>query len=328
MSAPLLSSAVEAMYGRPVAALLDELNLVEVGQERGTGSIADGLHGLAMATTRYPLDLSGESAVVVGGGCIGYSNGRLAQVRADYIADLIAPLAVAALTGRIAVIYLPVGEELVTAPSHRNRWTRFADELERCLAEICATAPDVTARIVRTDKPDISALLDAAAARLAPGVSEDELAALYELQAAAEPRRRPGTARLSQYRRTLATYQPGVIAQILGVAPPRSVLVAENLHQARAVNLAARLSGGTAVAHIAHLPAPALTGAERMCVVDPGEAAFAAGFEDIASVGSPLSRTYWAAIAETYADVVHADLREAWKVLAEICRRHLDRSDQ
>jgi hypothetical protein len=78
----------------------------------------------------------------------------------------------------------------------------------------------------------------------------------------------PSRARLDQYRSTIATYLPVVVRDLTGSRTLRQVVVAENLHQVKAVNAArdllTRLGLPHGIDHLAHIPPPSLSGTNRM----------------------------------------------------------------
>ncbi|WP_020525218.1 hypothetical protein [Catelliglobosispora koreensis] len=253
-------------------------------------------------------------SIVVGGGCLGYSNADLAQLRVDYLTDTMLALAFAAWARLPCLIYLPIGEEMITAePGQHASWSQFGDRIElvvRGLAAQFDTGQHI--HILRTDTSHVRALLDERGSQLAEALPASAIGSLYALRPSGKAVS-PSEARLTQYRSTIATYLPDVIRQLLGQQTIRRVIAAENLHQVKAIAQARQLAGasGDSIDHLAHVPAPSLGGTTRMATAAADNVILACA--DPATSAAAVHRanqtvqTYWHAVWSTHRSLTTAD---------------------
>lgn len=263
--------------------------------------IASVRSGLAIAVNHSAGRARPGETIVVGGGCLGYTNARLVDLRLDYLTDTMIALAVASMTGVHCLLYLPIGEEQITAPRLREEWSAFGDRIETIVERLAATLaapPSVT--IARTDAPAVRSAIDRSLARHHDQLAAANLGALYSLRPAGKPTI-PGPARLDQYRSTIMTYLPQVVSELVGRHVDH-ILVTENLHQVKAIAAARSLAtdDGDHVDHLAHIPAPSLGGTTRMAVAKPESALIVIGSPATNAAmlrrADPTSRAYWQAV--------------------------------
>ncbi|MER6558529.1 hypothetical protein ABT300_12405 [Streptomyces sp. NPDC001027] len=219
---------------------------------------------------QFEPPVSGQS-VVVGGACLTNCDARLERLRAEFVVDTLQPLLLAAWAGVPCVLYLPVGEEaIVSDPSiSLDAWRHFGQRLEGFVNSIAASIPNGRPPIlIRTDMDTSSAALDTAVEAISGLVRPQDLDDLYTIRPSRSGQKPPGAARLRQYQRSIVTYIPSVVAELVGGLDVRHVVVAENLHQAKAISAARTALTATGsqdrVDHLAHLPSPSITGTGRM----------------------------------------------------------------
>jgi hypothetical protein len=244
-----------------------------------------------------------QSAVVVGGGCLGYSGADPGQLRVDYLTDTMIALAFAAWAQLDCLIYLPIGEEMITArPEAHEGWQAFGDTIEALARRLAATVASAeTVTILRTDAADIRHRLDKAVASHTGDLDATAIGDLYSLRPSGK-QVTPSESRLDQYRATIATYLPDVVADLLGRSEVRHIVVAENMHQVKAVAAARALADAAGlgrVDHLAHVPAPSIGGTTRMAVARPDSAVIVTDTtsSNIAKMrrSNALVRGYWQA---------------------------------
>lgn len=240
----------------------------------GLGSSPAVQSGLAVAVNADFDPPRPGASVIVGGGCVGYSNASLAQLRLDYLTDTVMALAVASLAATDCLIYLPIREEQITAPAAHEGWRAFGDILHAISSRLAATiAAPRSLTIARTDDPSVRSVVARVIARRGIDMRSDDLNTLYSLRPSGK-QVTPSEARLQQYRSTIMTYLPEVVGELIG-RPVDHVVAAENLHQVKAVSLARSIAEGLRsgrVDHLAHTPAPSLGGTTRMSVAKPDSA--------------------------------------------------------
>lgn len=260
--------------------------------------IASVQSGLAVAVNTAARRPRPGATVVLGGGCLGYTNTRLNDLRLDYLTDTMIALAVASMAGADCLIYLPIGEEQLTAPRQREQWSAFGDLVEAIVERLSATvAAPRSVTIARTDAAAVRSAIDRALIRHSDQLAASDLNTLYSLRPSGKPAS-PSPARLQQYRSTIMTYLPEVVSQLVGRHVDH-ILVAENLHQIKAVAVARALACGDGghVDHLAHVPAPSLGGTVRMAVAKPESALMVTGSPTANAImlrrASPMSLAYW-----------------------------------
>jgi len=286
---------LRGMYRRSSAWLLEHLGLSPAPDRRELAGYGPVKTGVAFAVNRgFRVPASGSS-VVVGGACLTNCNAQLTRLRTEFVADTLPPLLLAAWADVPCVLFLPVGEEIIVSdPSiGRYEWQRFGDQLEVFVNSIADALPGARRPIlVRTDSAAVSGMLDAAAVEIAGLVSAEELETLYTIRPSRSGQKTPGPERLRQYRRSLVTYLPSTVSALIGDPALRHVVVAENLHQAKAIRAArsvsAATSAGRRIDHLAHVPSPSITGTGRMARADDRSALFC--IEDPAARAEKLHR--------------------------------------
>jgi hypothetical protein len=286
---------LRGMYRRSSSWLLEHLGLSPAPAQQELAGYGPVETGVAFAVNRdFQVPASGSS-VVVGGACLTNCDAQLARLRTEFVADTVPPLLLAAWADVPCVLFLPVGEEIIVSdPSISiEEWRRFGDQLEVFVNSIADFLPGGRRPIlVRTDSAAVSGMLDAAASEIAGLVSADELETLYTIRPSRSGQKAPGPERLRQYRRSLVTYLPSTVSALMGEPAVRHVVVAENLHQAKAIRAArsvsAAISAGPRIDHLAHVPLPSITGTGRMARADDRSALFC--MEDPASSAEKLRR--------------------------------------
>ncbi len=269
--------------------------------------------GLCCAVTPgFVAPRPSSTSVVVGGGCLGYSRTRPERIRVDYLVDTVLALTLAAWTDCRCVIYLPVGEELLVADAgSHDDWRRLGDVVQvfvDLLAGRLVLRHPV--EIIRTDAPEVSSFLEDRLDRRRRELDAWDLTDLYSVRPSTAGRDNPpGPSRLGQYRRTIITYLPETIRELIGDRTIAHVVVAENLHQVRAVATARRITASTApsarIDYLAHLPPPSITATNRMARADDRSAIHLLDPPDDTAAKIdrmvPVVRRFWEAVAAVHA---------------------------
>ncbi|WP_431781232.1 hypothetical protein [Streptomyces chumphonensis] len=297
---------LRGMYRRSGAWLLDRLGLVPAGGRPELAGHVPVEIGTAFAVgPDFERPVAGRS-VVVGGACLTHCDARPERVRAEFVADTVQPLLLAAWAGVPCVLFLPVGEEMIVSdPSiGRQDWRRFGDGMEAFVRALAAAVPGGRPPVVvRTDAAETSAVLDRAVERSGDALAGLDLEDLYTVRPARAARRPPGPARLRQYHRSIVTYLPEVVSELAPGLDVRHVVVAENLHQAKAVRAAEAVAEAVGapgrIDHLAHVPSPSVTGTGRMARAEDHSTLFCLDApvvraEKLARMPSSVRR-FWAA---------------------------------
>ncbi|MGY4969580.1 hypothetical protein ACWGCC_10160 [Streptomyces nigrescens] len=258
------------IYRRPSSWLLDELRLVPASERQDLIGYGPAAAGVAFATNSHFTPPSGGS-VVVGGACLTNCTAQLERLRAEFVADTLQPLLLAAWARVPCVLFLPIGEEIIVSdPSiSPSAWQDFGQCLEGFVNRIAAAIPDGRPPVlVRTDKKPVFTTLDSAADAITGLTPAEDLEELYTIRPSKSSRKPPSPARLRQYRRSIVTYLPTVVSDLLGGTSVEHVVVAENLHQAKAISTARAVMAATGarghIDHLAHVPSPSVSGTGRM----------------------------------------------------------------
>ncbi len=306
----LVDAVLRGIYKRGAARILSHHDLVAPSAVPALSGYSGARTGLCCAANPgFAGPQPSSTSVVVGGGCLGYSRARTDCVRIDYLVDTLLTLTLAAWTGYRCVIYLPVGEELLVANADRHgNWLRFGDVMEAFVGLLASrVALPHPVEIIRTDAPEVSALLDDCLDRRHRELDGWDLTDLYTVRpSTTDQGDPPGPRRLHQYRRTIITYLPETIRQLLGDRTIAHVVVAENLHQVRAVAMARRITVNTTPAdqidYLAHLPTPSITATNRMARAEDRSAIHLLDPPDhtAAKIGrmAPVVRRFWEAVAD------------------------------
>ncbi|WP_049714215.1 hypothetical protein [Streptomyces caatingaensis] len=294
---------LRAMYRRSGAWLLDQLGLVSA-QSRGLSGYGPVNDGIAFAVNPQFEPLIGNQSVVVGGACLTNCDARLERLRTEFVVDTVQPLLLAAWARVPCMLFLPIGEEIIISNSSItvDAWRRFGDQVEAFVNSIAASIPGGHPPIlIRTDSDTVSATLDTAVEAVSNLITATELADLYAIRPSSSGQTPPSAARLRQYRRSIVTYMPSVVAELLGCRDVQRVVVAENLHQAKAVRTARSVSAAigshSRIDHLAHVPAPSVTGSSRMARAEDRSVLFCLDTEGVRAEKlqriTPTVRRYW-----------------------------------
>lgn len=218
-------------------------DLVPAGTSPSVARFTGVASGLCSAVNTEFSAPDPERSVVVGGGCLGYSGADINQLRIDYLTDTMIALAFAVWAELDCVIYLPIGEEMITArESSRAAWRAFGETIEMLVGRLAGTMASPRRVIVlRTDAAPIRGRLNKAITRHTGSLDAADIGDLYSIRPSGK-QVTPSTGRLNQYQATIATYLPDVVAGLLGRPEVQHIVVAENMHQVKAV--AAALSLG------------------------------------------------------------------------------------
>ncbi|MCK2245425.1 MULTISPECIES: hypothetical protein [unclassified Crossiella] len=243
-----------------------------------------------------------DESVVVGGACLSYCDADLARLRMDFVADTLMPLLLSAWTGARCLLYLPVGEEIIVSGDtiEPDRWRILGDQLEVFIDALAACVPGkVRPILVRTDDSAVSDAVDDAADEVAHYVDDRQLGSLYTFRRSTQVRNEPGIQRLRQYRRSISSYLPRLIRLFVGDKSVRHVVVAENLHQVKAVSATRSMmeSRADTLDHLAHVPPPSVSGTNRMARAAEHSALFCLEDADTQRAKTarmtPHVRRYW-----------------------------------
>ncbi|EST27149.1 hypothetical protein [Streptomyces roseochromogenus] len=257
------------MYRRSSSWLLNELRLVPALEHQDLIGYGPAAAGIAFASNAHFTPPSGGS-VVVGGACLTNCAAQVDRLRVEFVADTLQPLLLAAWAGVPCVLFLPIGEEiLVSDPAvSPSAWQDFGQRLEGFVNRIAAAIPGGRPPVlVRTDRKPVSSALDSAADAITAVTPGGDIEDLYTIRASKPSRKPPSAARLRQYRRSIVTYLPAVVSDLVGFSVEH-VVVAENLHQAKAISTARTVMEATGARerldHLAHVPSPSVSGTGRM----------------------------------------------------------------
>ncbi|TQF01967.1 hypothetical protein E6W39_06375 [Kitasatospora acidiphila] len=257
------------MYDRSPEWLLEHRGMESASTVSALADYRPVAAGMAFATNQEFQGPQSGGSLVIGGACLSGCAARLDRLRLEFVADTVHPLLLAACAGTPCVLYLPIAEEaIVSGPSiGLPAWQSFGDRLEVFVNALADAIPDGQRPIlIRTDAPEVSTHLETAADQVSVLLDQREMEELYTIVPARA--QRPGTARLRQYRRSIVSYLPSVVAALTGYADVQHVVVAENFHQVRAIDAARRLLPALAPSarldHLAHLPSPSVSGTSRM----------------------------------------------------------------
>ncbi|GGP40362.1 hypothetical protein [Streptomyces abikoensis] len=303
MDGRMADRVLRGMYRRSGAWLLDRLGLVSTATNRGLSGYGPANAGMAFAVNPQFEPLLGGPSVVVGGACLTNCDAQLERVRAEFIADTLQPLLLAAWARVPCVLFLPVGEEIIVNSSiSLDRWRRFGDQLEAFVNNIAASIQDGSPPIlIRTDGDAVSATLDTAVNKISGLIAPKDLEELYTIRPSPSGQTSPSTARLRQYQRSIVTYVPSVVAELVDGLDVRRVVVAENLHQAKAINAARAVSAATGsqdqIDHVAHVPSPSVTGTGRMARAEDRSTLFCLDSAEVRAEKlqrmPPVVRQFW-----------------------------------
>ncbi|WP_412544560.1 hypothetical protein R8Z50_22415 [Longispora sp. K20-0274] len=257
---------LRSIYRRPASWLFEQYGLRPPSASQVAAFAARELGTVCAVDTGFADDL--DAVVVVGGGCLGSCAARPADLGLDCVADILAPLTFASVTGSACLIYLPIGEELLTAGDIRaEQWRRFGGVVNRFVRGLAGQLPAPTnLTVCQTDNAAESRKLEETVRARRGQLDACDLGNLYELRPSRNPSP-PSPGRLAQYRRTIVSYLPEVAASLADGCSGR-VVVVENIHQVRAVNTARHLLDGNTdggrIDHIVTLPSPTLSGTGRL----------------------------------------------------------------
>ncbi|HWH00259.1 MAG TPA: hypothetical protein VNV66_13260 [Pilimelia sp.] len=325
----LADAILRGIYKRGAARILSHHHLAALSAVPALSGYPGAQTGLCCAATPgFVAPRPSPTSVVIGGGCLGYSQARTDRVRVDYLVDTVLTVTLAAWTGCRCVIYLPVGEELlVTDTASHDDWRRLGDVVQAFVDLIAGrVAPRHPVEIIRTDSPEVSSLLDDCLDRRRRELDGRDLTDLYTVRPSVADRdNAPGPQRLHQYRRTIITYLPETIRRLLNDRTIAHVVVAENLHQVRAVAMARQITASTAPAdridYLAHLPTPSITATNRMARADERSAIHLLDPPDHTAVKIdrmvPVVRRFWEAFATVRTAFSDAASHGAYDVIGD-----------
>ncbi|MFJ8015055.1 hypothetical protein [Streptomyces sp. NPDC096339] len=304
MGERMADRVLRGVYRRSGAWLLDELGLISATETQDLVEYGPVKAGMAFAVNpQFKAPVSGRS-VVVGGACLTNTDAQLDRLRAEFVADTVQPLLLAAWAQVPCVLFLPIGEEIIVSdPSIGiDAWRRFGDGLEAFVNSIAACIPDGRPPIlIRTDSDAVSATLDTAVDAISGLVAVKDLDDLYTIRPSQSGQNPPGAARLRQYQRSIVTYLPSVLSELVGGLEVQHVVVAENLHQAKAIRAARTVSTATGaqgrIDHLAHVPSPSITGTGRMARAEDRSTLFCLDPEKVRTEKlhrmPPVVRQFW-----------------------------------
>jgi SAM-dependent methyltransferase len=289
------------IYKRSAEWLLRTHGLVGISTRPVWSRAATPTSGIAFAVNSDLPDTWIGEPVVVGGSCLGYSDGRPDKLRLDVAVDSLMPILVAAHLGCDCLLFMHVEEEegAIAAAGARG-YGHVADAVQALIESAAATMhPTGTVAVLRTDTGDREAV-DRAEANLGHSLSDSSLARLYAIGSSGRAAS-PSPSRLRLHRRTVLSYLPDVVGAVLNRRVDQVVAV-ENLHQVKAVRTAGRLAmcdsrAWGRVDHLVLVPPPSLTASSRMCRARPSSSLRlvqgVGALRQAIHTAHPLSRNYW-----------------------------------
>jgi hypothetical protein len=286
----MASGILKGIYKRSQNWLLRRHHLVRAASEPYLRSFEHVEAGIACALNAGFSSACVPGALVVGGACLGYADAEVNKLGLEVAADLVAPLAFAKWCNSSCLVYLTVIEEarMSVGTISIDRWKNLADAVERFIFALAKTMGVERICVMRTDVPAVDRILDASVEKRMADLRSEAVNDLYAIDSSGRTVRRP-LVRLDQYRRYVISYCPSVLQASMHM-PIDRIVVAENIHQVRAINKARELSivlgmstedCSNRIDHIAYLSPPSITGSRRMARAGERSAIFLSESADV-----------------------------------------------
>jgi hypothetical protein len=276
----MAEAILKHIYKRSLSWIVRKHDLELIEDQTLLGDLRDSSGGLIFAVNRELGNIRGENAVVVGAGCLGYSHGDYQQLGLEFTVDVLIPLYLAALLDVQCILYINIAEEILVASEEggtESEWSHLGDIMVRFVELLAKRIGVRNLYTFRTDTDVVDHAIVDGVDIFRDLMPLSELHSLYAIDSSGKSST-PTLNRLQQYRRTIVSYLPRVLRAGLGLNI-HHLIVAENLHQVRAVNLARSLlsqvcidghhiSGADnvrdSIDHIVFVPPPSITGTNRM----------------------------------------------------------------
>jgi hypothetical protein len=208
-----------------------------------------------------------KPTIVIGGPCI---SDCVRSLTFESAIDVFNVISIAKLMKIRGIVWIGVYEEIVKSGS--NEWEDVGRVFETFVDNCSKLLNYHNVKAVRTDLPEVRECSDKHIAKIEERISKKELLSLYDFS---KKSNNPGIdakdeAYYSACKSTLSTYLPSLIDNLSDHNKPK-VLVAENSHQSKAVNLAIQINDimfndftGLGPFQFVHLPVPDSSGGNRM----------------------------------------------------------------
>jgi hypothetical protein len=301
----LAGKILERVYKRSAIWLMNKYDLVHARDIPTLGNFEHTEKGLAYAVNREYELVDKSRALVVGGSCLGYCEGRIEQLGLEVVADILYPLYLSRLLKTECLLYITVTEEaMVSRDSVPYRfWTFLGDIIERFVVDLARIFEPKNLHIFRTDIPHVNLAIEAAVHLHINNLASNLISSLYAVDSSGRDSNKDAI-RLAQYRRNIVGYIPGVIRTAIGI-PSTHIIAAENIHQVKAIKMARSILDSESslgsdidrIDHVVYLSPPSITGTNRMSRASSKSAIYILeGIDEIERKLNKMSATskyYW-----------------------------------